>query len=510
MIAAATLVAAGLRLFHLGAQSLWIDEVLTWNSAHIGRPFGSSELLENVHGPLFSLIEHYWCAWAGDSEWALRLPSALFGVATVPAIAWLADRWLGRPVAVWAAWLLALSPFHVWYSQEARNYSLLMLCACVSGALVLDLRERLTGPGVIGYVATAWAGLLSNLSFTFLFPLHLAWALGRRGERLRRGVIAALVAPLVLAAALPWAPQAARIWDWQRLHPGRSIEHSETPLRGATTFHAAAVPFAAHAFAVGYTLGPSLRELRADHSAATVRRHAPGIVVVALAFGTLGVLGLMALRRRGRLGEALLWLGPPLAVVCWFAVANFKVFHPRYLAVAFPMFVLVLAAAFADLRPRMRGLLAGVVFALWLRSLWVLYFDPRYGKEDYRAATALITRSAVAGEKVLAVNTADELFYYYRGPLPIESFWLGYAANPARLDLELQQAMAGANGRWVVLSRSEDQDPAGNFVRRFEARYPDAGRWRLEGIRIWHVPAPGAAGSAEPRAANRAGPPGRR
>jgi 4-amino-4-deoxy-L-arabinose transferase-like glycosyltransferase len=493
MIAAATLVAAGLRLFHLGAQSLWIDEVLTWNSAHIGKAFGSSELLENVHGPLFSLIEHYWCGWASDSEWALRLPSVLFGVATVPAIAWLAGRWLGRPVAVWAAWLLALSPFHVWYSQEARNYSLLMLCACVSGALALDLRERLTVRGAALYVATAWAGLLSNLSFAFPFPLHLAWALGPRGQRMRRAALAGVVALVVLAAAIPWAPQATRIWDWQRLHPGRAVEHGEARLRGATTFHAAAVPFAAHAFAVGYTLGPSLRELRADHSFATVRRHAPGIAVVTLVFAALGLLGLLSLRRRGRLGEALLWLLPPLAVVCWFAVANFKVFHPRYLAVAFPMFVLVLAAAFADLRPRWRGVLAGAVLALWLRSLWVLYFDPHYGKEDYRSASALIARGAVAGEKVLAVNTADELFYYYRGPLPIESFWLGYAADPERLELKLRQAMAGASGRWVVLSRSEDQDPTGSFVRRFEATYPDAGRWQLEGIRVWHVAAPAAA-----------------
>ncbi len=470
---------------------------MTWYQAGIRGVLTPRDLLENVHGPLYSLLLHLWCGLSGDGEWALRLPSALFGIALVPALAWFAARWLGRETAVPAAWLAAGSPFLIWYSQEARNYSLLMLCATLAGGALVSMRAALAPRGVAGYVAAAGAGLLSNFSFALLIPLHLRWWRGEPGWKARR--LAALAATLggMLLLVSPWAPQAARIWDWQRLHPGREAGAAETPLRGATTFHAGAIPFAAYAFAAGYTLGPSLRELRADPSPRALRRHAPALVSVTLVFGALGSLGLAALRRRGRLGEALLWLLPPLALVSYFALQNFKVFHPRYLAVAFPCFALVLAAALADLRPRPRALAGFAVGVLWLASLHHHYFDPRYGKEDYRGAAALVRAGGRAGERLLAVNAEDPMFYYYRGPLSQTRLWLGFARDPSRLEQKLSEALAGAGGVWVVLSRPEDLDPAGEFAKILDLRFPDAERFQLEGVRVWHIqPGPPREGAA--------------
>lgn len=490
-VLAATLVAAGLRLFHLGHQSLWIDEVLTWFSADIGRRLPLEDVLDNVHGPLHSLILHALGAWAGDSEWALRLPSALFGVAMVPVLAWLAARWLGRETATPAAWLAAGSPFLVWYSQEARNYTLLMLCACLAGALLLGGGTR-TRRG-LGYLAAAGAGLLANLSFALLAPLHLRWwVAGPRAGRARRLASAALLGAALLLLLAPWVLKALSVWDWQRLHPVRVSAAGETPLRGSTTFHPAALPFALHAFAAGYTLGPSLRELRADASAAAVMRHGPELALAAAVFGTLGVFGLAAVARRRRLADVLLWVVVPALVVSFFATRNFKVFHPRYLAVAQPAFLLVLAAGLADLRGRRRALAAAAVALLWAASLGHHYFDPRYGKEDYRGAARLVAERGRAGEQVLAVGAEDPVSYYYRGPLRVDRLWLGYASRPARLAQELDEKLAGAHGTWVVLSRPEDLDPQGVFARMLDEGLPDATRHRLEGVRVWHL-GPGAA-----------------
>ena len=109
-------MAAALRLFRLGHQSLWIDEIFTWRSAGIGQPWAPARFLEDVHGPLYSLGLYLWSLVAGDSEWALRLPSALVGVALVAAVARLSARWLGEETAAPAAWLAAGSPFLVWYA----------------------------------------------------------------------------------------------------------------------------------------------------------------------------------------------------------------------------------------------------------------------------------------------------------------------------------------------------------------------------------------------------------
>ncbi len=509
---AATLAALALRVFHLGAQSLWVDEAFTWLGADLGGRLPLATLLENVHGPLYTLILHAWGAVAGDSEWALRAPSMLFGVMVVPALAWLAARWLGRETAVPAAWLAAGSPFLVWYSQEARNYMLLVLCACLAGAVLAGpVRRPLLR--LVGYFLAAGAGLLANFSFALLGPLHLRWWLVGAGESAgdpsvpraanrSRGLWRALglvaLAVLLALILLPWVPQMTRTWDWSRLHLGRAAPAGQAPLRGATTFHAAAIPFALHALTVGYSLGPALRELKSGSPTAVLGRHVPELVATTLVFGFLGLAGLRGLVRRRRLLDALLWLGVPIVVVSFFALRNFKVFNPRYLAVGAPLLLLVLAAGLADLR---RGWKVGAGLAvglLWAVSLAHLYFDPRYGKEDYRAAAQLVRQQGRLGEKVLALGAQEPIYYYYRGPLPVDQLWLGYADRPRRLSEELEGKLAGARGTWIVLSRAEDLDPGGVFARILAARHPEAQEYRFAGVQVWHVPGWGASRDAAP------------
>jgi 4-amino-4-deoxy-L-arabinose transferase-like glycosyltransferase len=420
----------------------------------------------------------------------LRLPAAVCGVLMVPAMAWLATRWLGRGTAVVAAWLAALSPFLVWYSQEARNYTMVMLTTCVAGALLLGLGGAPRPAALARYGVALWAGMLSNFSFALLGPLHVRWWLAGDGHRGRRLLAMGAVGAVVLLLLTPWFAAAFRIWDFHRLRPG-DVAATGAPLRGPTTFHPAAIPYALHAFAVGYTLGPSLRELKAAPTAETLRRHVPAIALTALVFGTLGILGLRAVAKRGRLSDAALWLLVPMLIVSWFALRNFKVFHPRYLAVCVPGVLLVLAAGLADLPRRARIAAWVAIGALWAVALAQHYFDPRFGKEDYRGALALVQARGVTGEKVVAVGAPEPVFYYYRGPLATGTVWLGFAANPPRLERAMDEALAGVRGGWVVLSRAEDLDPRGSFADFMDRRYPDAPRFRFEGVQVWHIGAVG-------------------
>ncbi|MCC6349766.1 MAG: glycosyltransferase family 39 protein [Candidatus Eisenbacteria bacterium] len=482
-------MAALLRFYRLGGPSLWIDEIFTWLASGGGGPLAWRDLLGDVHGPLHTLAVHLsWSAF-GVSEWALRLPGAVAGVLTVPAIAWVAFRWLGRETAAPAAWLAAASPFLVRYSQEARGYSWVVLGTCASVALLLELQRRCDARGVAAWFLATAFGALSNPSFALLAPLQLRlWLAGdpatRRARRRWLGVGA--LAALLLAAAL--APPVLRTWDWSRLAPARAPVAGESPLRGATTLHPGAIPFALHAFAVGYTLGPSLRELRADVGPAVLLRHAPELVTVTLVFGAAGLLGLAALARRRRLMDALLWLAAPALVVVYFAMQNFKVFNPRYLAVSLPAFLLVVAAGWADRGALGRRLLGGAIALLWAVSLFHHYFDPGYAREDYRAALSTVRRGIAPGEQVLAVGAMEPVDFYGRG-LPVRHLWLGFAADSTRLEQELARALSGVRGTWVVLSRSEDLDPAGRFAKRMDEIAPGA-RSGYPGVRVWHVSRP--------------------
>lgn len=484
-ILAATLVAALLRMYRLGHQSLWIDEQFTLTSAGVPGPLVWRDLLQNVHGPLHTLAVALAATLGGTSEWVLRSPSALAGIALVPAMAWLARVWTGRETVPAAVWLTAASPFLVWYSQECRNYSFLLLGSTLATAALFELARHCESRGVARYALAAVAAALSNLSFALLVPLH-AWRWFAPGptQRWRRMAAGRLAFVLALAVA-PWLPAIGGIWDWSRLNPVRAVPAAEAGLRGGHTMHAAAVPFALHAFAMGYSGGPSLRELRRSPEAA-VRAHLPELVLAGLVFGWLGLLGLRALARRGLLADTGLWLVAPALVVSYFAANNFKVFHPRYVAVSLPCLLLVVAAAFADLGPRMGRVLALAVALLWAGSLARATFDPKYGREDYRAALQHVRAGFTPGERVLAVGAPDPVEWYGRG-LPVARWWLGFAAVPERMQQTLTDSLQRGPGTWVVLSRAMDDDPEGRCERWLDAHTPSSRRWTTDGVQVWHV-----------------------
>ncbi len=133
-LAALVLLAAALRFPGLDAQSFWHDEAFTvplvdGSFGHLLDGIGDTESTP----PLYYVLAWLWEKLFGSGEAGLRSLSAVFGVALVP-VAYLIGRELaGRRAALVAGALVAVSPYLVWYSQEARAYALV---ACL-GALAL-------------------------------------------------------------------------------------------------------------------------------------------------------------------------------------------------------------------------------------------------------------------------------------------------------------------------------------------------------------------------------------
>lgn len=218
-LAAIALLAAALRLSTLDLQSFWYDEAFT--PLHVLHPSLFATLRSVVHSentpPLWYLL-----AWAdarilGTGEVALRLPSALAGIATVP-VAWAIGAELERPsrgpqpaaappgtarrTAIACALLVAVNPLFVWYSQEARAYGLFVLMGAL--ALLCFLRaEREPTRGRMALFALAGAlALLTHYFAVFLLIPMVLWLLyRRRTRRAAAGAAGALV--LVGAALLP-------------------------------------------------------------------------------------------------------------------------------------------------------------------------------------------------------------------------------------------------------------------------------------------------------------------
>ena len=116
-----TLVAAALRFYQLGTWSFWIDEVFTLSLKEDGFNYNlwrQSLALNLIHATtgLF-----------GASEWSARLAPALIGVLSIPLLYFPLQRLFGATVALLSVSLLAVSPWHIYWSQNARFYSLLLL-----------------------------------------------------------------------------------------------------------------------------------------------------------------------------------------------------------------------------------------------------------------------------------------------------------------------------------------------------------------------------------------------
>ncbi|MEM5581817.1 glycosyltransferase family 39 protein [Roseibium sp. AS2] len=160
-------VAALARLPGLNRTSLWYDEAVSWSQSR-----GSlTELLSSVasdnYPPLHNIVLWLTMPVLGDSETALRLPSALFGLLAVVLMyllgRFVCDRWTG----LLAAALLAVSPFHIWYSTEARMYALL---AATGLAFLLATLTVLRKPGVAALLALAVSGTAFLYTHIYALP----------------------------------------------------------------------------------------------------------------------------------------------------------------------------------------------------------------------------------------------------------------------------------------------------------------------------------------------------
>ena len=202
-----TLFAAVLRLSTLDLQSFWYDEAFT--PIHVLHPSLWATLRSVTHTentpPLWYMLEWADSRLLGTGEVALRLPSALAGIATVP-VAWAIAREIeGSPTrraAVVCAAIVAVNPLFVWYSQEARAYALFVLTAALA---MLCFLRALREPTTRRMALFALTGALALLTHYFAVFLLIGMALLLLRDRARRRVALPAVGVLALVglALLP-------------------------------------------------------------------------------------------------------------------------------------------------------------------------------------------------------------------------------------------------------------------------------------------------------------------
>ncbi len=142
-----TLIGAGLRVFLLDKHGMWLDETFSvWLANHSAADMLQWTVKIDQHPPLYYLLLHSWIALNGDTPYEVRMLSVLFGAGAIPVIYLIGKRMSGAVMGLAAAVLLALSPFHIYFAQETRMYTLLAFNAAVAiYALVRLLTDSRVG-----------------------------------------------------------------------------------------------------------------------------------------------------------------------------------------------------------------------------------------------------------------------------------------------------------------------------------------------------------------------------
>lgn len=419
-----------LRLFRLGADSLWYDETVSLFLARQDLAALTSHTAGDIHPPLYYYLLHFWGTLAGWSEFSAAFLSLGFGMLLL-ALTYRAGReWFSRPVALTAALLVAISPYNLWYSQEVRMYTLGALFGLASAYFFVKL--QLEGHGTrrardwVPYIVASALGMYTLYYFAFVLAFEnvvaLGWAIWKYRAHSTDAVarflswVGAQLGVVVLYA--PWIPVAFR----------QAIDPPVPPWRSFASF--------------GDVLVESFSALALGQSAlpGTVW---PVLVVVAL----LLLAGLFLSRARFRF----LLLGytfVPLLTIYLFSLYK-PLYHVRYVFVYSPAFYLLLALGIAAVAAHLSestGQRVGaavtttallvLLTAPCAYSAYNFWFDPRYAADDLRGAVQRLADEWRPGDAILldAGYTYTAFDYYFKLPVAWRGRLTGYTASPGDAD----------------------------------------------------------------------------
>lgn len=450
LLAAIVLLAFALRLYRLGAEGLWYDEAVSVYLAGKSLPALVSHTAGDIHPPGYYVLLHAWTRLAGRSEFAVAYPSLFFGVLLVVLARWAGKRVFGDRAGLLAAFLVAISPYNIWYSQEVRMYTLgAVLGMGVLGAVIRGgigtTSGRQNGLGwLVAYAGFAALGLWALYYFAFLLvAINLLigcwWVVSARRRAgwawLGRWLLAQAVVLLLYA---PWLPTA-----WHQVS-----EPPVPPWRGFTDLgHMLAETWSA--LCLGQSVDPA--------------QVWPALLVFAALFA-IGLFSRRLAPARGGTGAGASWLpwllgGHAFLPVLLIYLASFltPLYHVRYVFTYSPPFFPVVAGGLSWLWQRWRPVawLSLAVIAVFSGfSLYAYHADPRYASDDHRAATRFLEERWRPGDAIL-VNAGyayTALLTYWDGD---DLAWRGRLAEINEVD----GTAMGMEGPVVFQTGTVDGDP---------------------------------------------------
>ena len=470
---AIVLLAFGLRIFRLDAQSLWNDEGTSVALARRDLTTITRDAAHDIHPPLYYYLLHGWIRLAGTTEFSVRFVSVLAGVALVACVARMASRLYGPVAPIIASLLVAISPFQVYYSQETRMYVVVSLFGLLSMLAHVRLlrtwadseRPRPILASILYLVASIGAVYTHYYAFALLLAQNLGfliWLRQSRGghERWQRVFHWAGLQALILATYVPWL-----LLSWRSL----------------TAWPAVSAPLSITRLLIDVSQVFSLGEQ------AAVTRTASILSVMLSALILPGLLRSLPARPRehdvaraqGQRARfrwaAILHLAVPILVVYLLSLRR-PMYKGKFLLLATPAYHMLQAQGIVTLANTGRQLfgvrwargsiaiaLVVAVSAASIYSLVGLYTDESTFRDDYRSIAAYIKATASDHDAVIinAPAQVETFDYYYDNALPVYPLPKQRPIDTAQTHGELERIIERHSRIYAIYWATDESDPQG-------------------------------------------------
>lgn len=375
-MAAVLVLGASLRLFRLGQWSFWPDEIFSFGTRSDG--FNNSILLRSLATDLIGLAVRT----LGPSEWNARLVPALIGILAIPLLYLVLRRCLPFPGALFTILLLAVSPWHLYWSQNARFYTLLFLFFNL-GLLLFYLGIEEDRPWYLvaalvlfGLAARERLAALLGMPALVVYLLALIVLRFERPRGLNWRNLAIFFGPALLAGVVVGTPYIRNLDAWMR---GFGRLNNSPFFLAAGTIYYVGLPLAV--FAAGSGL---YRAVRRDR--------------LALLMGVSAVL--------------------PLLLIMGISLVQYSA--NRYVFFSLFSWLVLAGLGFQALWQQLAKdsrvwalVVAGALLAAYGGDLFSYYTLQKGNRDDWRAAFAYVATHGQPGDRV--VTTSYDAFAYYLG-----------------------------------------------------------------------------------------------
>jgi len=377
---------AVVRLIGIGSSSLWYDEMFTLRAS--GLPLASliSDLPAARHPPLYYATMHFWLMFGSGESWARGL-SFTAGIVSILLTYLLGRELFSRRAGLWAAALVSVSPFLVWYSRDATDYSWAIMFVLASLYFLARGVKRGGWKNWLAYSLVTLAAAYTHFFAAFVLlgeiPLFLLVAEDWR-ERIKPFLTSLLAITLML---IPWLVLLSDSNKYQEV--SLKLPPVKAFITGAET--------APVTFIEGYA-----GQIENGAGALGLTRLQVWIVA-ALFILFLAALLLSPVLRARLMSRSALGLGLVTMILIagpmFLLLANAQFVAGRYYAMAAPLFMLLLALGITAAPEKLEWLAGIALIALLTFFLVVEMGEERH--DDWRGIMSVVNANGGENDKFL-------------------------------------------------------------------------------------------------------------